>query len=583
MTTSQRLTAGMLLGGRYRLVEPLPGAGRSWSARDQVDGRELIARLVVLPDTMPAAEHDRVRQRALHDAATISRVRHPGVAQVVDAVVEGGVPWVVSVRPAGRSIGELVRAHGPMPAARVARIGLQVLDALAAAGVPHGDLTPDDVLVGEHDRIVLTGFGTTPVDGTETPGFRAPEGGPSAAADLWALGVTLYLAVEARLPDGPGGGALRPVLDRLLAVEPARRSGGNDVRVLLALIGGTPVVGAAGVSDPEVAAALAAFDAALPTRVGPEAPGRLSPPLPPDDAPVPKAPPDAADPAAPSETTSPPAAAPRTAEPETREPETQEPETREPETREPETREPETQEPETRGLPRPVEGGAVPAGGREGRSRPPLPGAPARAGRRRWSGTAVAAVLVLVVVAVTLSLLLRRDGGDGSDDGGQPAAVTPPASSVPATPNPQVAAPPPAGYHLYRDPAGWSIGIPAGWTVGRAGHAVTFSDGGRVLSVRAQSGPPADPYRAQLALAPGLAKDTAGYDFLRIARVSYRGWPTSDWEYRSGGNPVRHTLIRSTVPTGRHAYEITWTVPDRRWTADKPVFAVAAGTFDPGA
>lgn len=264
MTASQRPPAGRLLGGRYRLLEPMPGGGRGWVARDEVDGRELIARLIVLPDTMPPVERAAARQRAMHDAATLSRVRHPAVAHVVDRVVEDGVPWVVSVRPPGRSLGELLRTGGPIPAERVARIGVQALDALEAARVPHGDLTPEDVLVGDDDRIAVVGFGTTPVDGTETPGFRAPEGGPGSAADLWALGVTLYAAVEGRLPDGPGGGPLRPVLDRLLAVEPARRSGGTDVRALLTGVGGAPPAGSPQIKDPEVAAALAAFDAALP-------------------------------------------------------------------------------------------------------------------------------------------------------------------------------------------------------------------------------------------------------------------------------------------------------------------------------
>ena len=77
-----------LLGGRYRLVEPLSGAGRNWSVQDEVDGRELLARLVVLPDTMLAADRDAARQRALHDAATLARVRNPAVAYVVDTVPE---------------------------------------------------------------------------------------------------------------------------------------------------------------------------------------------------------------------------------------------------------------------------------------------------------------------------------------------------------------------------------------------------------------------------------------------------------------------------------------------------------------
>ena len=284
MTTSQRLPAGTLLGGRYRLIQPLPGAGRSWHARDEVDRRELVARVVVLPAAMPAADRDLARQRALQDAAAVSRVHHPGIAPVVDAVVEDGTPWVISVRPAGRSLGEVVRTSGPLAVDVAALVGLQVVGALEAAGVPHGDLTPDDVLLGPNGQVTVMGFATTRVDGTETPGFRAPEGGPSAAADLWALGVTLYVAVEGRLPDGPGGGALRPVLDRLLAIDPAHRSDTDEVRRLLAAIGGAPPVSTYELHDPDVAAALAALDAAIetppPSRAGhPEE--RPEPPFPP--------------------------------------------------------------------------------------------------------------------------------------------------------------------------------------------------------------------------------------------------------------------------------------------------------------
>ncbi len=203
-------------------------------------------------------------------------------------MVEDGTPWVISVRPGGRSLGDVVRTGGPLPAAVVALVGLQVLDALVAAGVPHGDLTPDDVLLGAGGRVTVTGFATTRVDGTETPGFRAPEGGPSAAADLWALGVTLYAAVEGRLPDGPGGGALRPVLDRLLAIDPAQRSDTAEVRRLLAAVGGAPPASPREISDPDVAAALAALDAATRaiTDPPPRTPRRTPhTPLPPDHPP----------------------------------------------------------------------------------------------------------------------------------------------------------------------------------------------------------------------------------------------------------------------------------------------------------
>ncbi len=69
---------------------------------------------------------------------------------------------------------------------------------------------------------------------------------------------------------------------------------------------------------------------------------------------------------------------------------------------------------------------------------------------------------------------------------------------------------------------------------------------------------------------------------MRVARVPYRSWPTADWEYRAGTQPVMHTVVRTTVPAPDQAYDIAWTTEDRRWTADHPVLDAAIRTFDPG-
>jgi eukaryotic-like serine/threonine-protein kinase len=696
MTTSQRLRAGTLLGGRYRLVEPLPGAGRNWHAHDEIDERDLVARVVVLPAAMPAAERDQARQRALHDAAAVSRVHHPAVAQVVDAVVDDGTPWVISVLPAGRSLGDAVRADGPLPADTAARIGLQVLDALLAAGVPHGDLTPDDLLLDEDGRVVVTGFATTPVDGTETPGYRAPEGGPSVAADLWALGVTLYVAVEGRLPEGPGGGALRPALDRLLAIDPDRRSDTAQVWRALAEVGGIPPVERPEITDPDVAAALAAFDAALPRPRSapsvPAPPATQAPPITPTPAPAtPPLAPATPDPApsaaqaptpvptppavqaptpapAPATPASPIAAAAASAPPVATAPtasstaaDPTDPATAPADPHTAATSDPTVaadvgrpgERKESAGPTDPVdpadpvdpvdpadpvdpvdpadpadttdradrtdpadhadpvglersgdlrdlaepgdrsdrEGHGDPAGstrdvvsGRSASDAPPAPVTPAGATvayaddrrRSRWSWAAVAAVAVLVV-AVLVPLLLVR----GSTQ--SPPAAAPPPTTAGPTPTPTGPVPPPAGYRLYRDPAGWSIAVPGGWTTARTGSAVSFRNGDRVLRVTHRSNPPEDPYAAQLKLQPAVRAQTPGYDFMRIARVSYRDWPTADWEYRAGTLPVTHTLIRSTIPGADQVYDISWTTLDRRWAADKALFDNAVLTFDPGA
>ena len=107
--------------------------------------------------------------------------------------------------------------EGTLDAREAARIGLEVLGALEAAhaaGILHRDVKPDNVLLGRHDRVVLTDFGIAQIEGetslTDTggfvgsPEFIAPERvlgqRPGPASDLWSLGVVLYAATEGVSP-----------------------------------------------------------------------------------------------------------------------------------------------------------------------------------------------------------------------------------------------------------------------------------------------------------------------------------------------------------------------------------------------
>ena len=116
-----------------------------------------------------------------------------------------------------RSLHQVIAEDGPLPPARRARIGLDVLDALTAAhraGVLHRDVKPHNVLIGDDGRVVLTDFGlaTFVDDGSVTgPGLvvgspqyvspeRARDGASTVESDLWSLGATLYAAVEGRSP-----------------------------------------------------------------------------------------------------------------------------------------------------------------------------------------------------------------------------------------------------------------------------------------------------------------------------------------------------------------------------------------------
>ncbi|MFI6923799.1 protein kinase [Nonomuraea spiralis] len=269
-----------IVGGRYRLLRTIGqgGMGTVWQAHDEVLGRDVAVKEVLPPPDLTDPEREVFAVRTFREARAAGRVAHPGVAAVYDVLEEGGHPWIVMQLVHSRTLGETVRADGPLPPRKVAAIGLQLLEALRAAhaaGVLHRDVKPDNVLLTEDGRAVLTDFGiaTTedeaPVTRTGvligTPAFMAPEraagGQARSASDLWSLGVTLYMAVEGHSPFHrehalatlgavlhaepeplARAGVLAPVLLGLLRKNPSERMSLEEAeqRLSVVLTGGAP-------------------------------------------------------------------------------------------------------------------------------------------------------------------------------------------------------------------------------------------------------------------------------------------------------------------------------------------------------
>ncbi|MEV0638854.1 serine/threonine-protein kinase [Streptomyces sp. NPDC050619] len=253
---------GVLLDGRYRLIERIGsgGMGTVWRARDELVEREVAVKQPRLPGDPEHEAHRRAAHRLYREARAAARVDHPAAVAIHDVVVEeeDGLPWIVMELVRGESLHEALR-RGPLPPAEAARIGLAVLGALRAAhavGIVHRDVKPANVLLGHHDRVVLTDFGIAHVQGEESLTasgefvgsleFIAPERmsgtGAGPASDLWSLGVLLYAAVEggspfrrmtpestlaailaADPPEPTRAGPLGPLITGLLAKDPERR------------------------------------------------------------------------------------------------------------------------------------------------------------------------------------------------------------------------------------------------------------------------------------------------------------------------------------------------------------------------
>ncbi|MFF7438845.1 protein kinase [Streptomyces sp. NPDC008122] len=272
---------GEVLGGRYRVTATIGRGGMGVVARavDQLLNREVAVKVLrAYTDASPAELAD-LRVRMQREAQAAARIRHSGVVTVHDVVEERGLPVIVMELVDGPSLDDVLTERGSLDPRETAAIGARLMDALDAAhraGVLHRDVKPGNVLLERGGRVVLTDFGIASMDtsGDEAlakltqsgqivgsldylPPERAQGQVPGAASDIWALGMTLYAAVEGAfpfrrtsvwstlaaivgepLPEPRRAGPLTPVLRALMAKDPLQRPDAAQAREMLEAVAG---------------------------------------------------------------------------------------------------------------------------------------------------------------------------------------------------------------------------------------------------------------------------------------------------------------------------------------------------------
>jgi eukaryotic-like serine/threonine-protein kinase len=515
---------------RYELGSELGrgGMGVVWRATDTLLAREVAVKEVDLPRGLDADQRTAMRARVSREARAAARLSHPGVVTVYDIVQEDGRDYIVMELVAAPTLDDVVRGQGPLTPERAAAVGLGLLATLEAAhraGIVHRDLKPKNVMVREDGTTKLTDFGIASVQGDPrltatglvvgSPAYMAPEQvegqavGP--AADLWALGATLWFAAEGEPPFGGGEfqtlnaivsgeprrprrlGPLTPVLERLLAKDPARRPTPEELRPLLQRVAGGAGRGGAGAGAAGGGDRGRGDTPPVPSRARRQDRGGGTAVL----------------------------GAPLRSGPASR----------------------------TRRLGR----AAPPRSRRWGRrGLPPVPPVPApgepvlsRRPRRRGAVTGILlAVLVAGLAAATVAWLGPRDRGP--DGAGRTRSST-------ETQRPAV----PADWRTYQDPAGnYRLEHPPGWDPVDRGAFTDFVEPGGSRFFRVQ--PTTDglePLPAQQSLERSFMARHVGDDYrrVRLGATTFKELPAAEWEFTflAGGRPT-------------HGYDITFNAGGRR-------------------
>lgn len=220
--------------GRFRVRAPIgSGAfGDVYRAFDPLLEREVALKLV-------AMRSDEPRERMLNEARALARVRHPNAVTVHEVGEARGCMVLVLDLLRGRTLREAVAERAlALPAALTVFCDIgEALAAAHAAGVVHGDVKPDNVVVEDGGRPVLVDFGVARLAGRHgggggTAAYLAPEcrhgRAWDAAADQYAFCVALAEVTAALAADHvglPRGVARRiaAIVERGTADEPRSR------------------------------------------------------------------------------------------------------------------------------------------------------------------------------------------------------------------------------------------------------------------------------------------------------------------------------------------------------------------------
>lgn len=197
-----------MIAGRFRVIEALGGGGAAqvFRAEDLLRGG-FVALKVFPPSPVSSTEFRR-------EAAISVGTSHPNLIALVDAGVYESQPFLALELVEGSNLRTWL-ARGGGPGATALGYGRQVfaaLDALHRAGLSHGDIKPDNLIL-HGDTIRVVDFGRARLqhilgsnDGMfpGTPAYMHPRlykgGTPDALTDCFAAWVTVYELIACRRP-----------------------------------------------------------------------------------------------------------------------------------------------------------------------------------------------------------------------------------------------------------------------------------------------------------------------------------------------------------------------------------------------
>lgn len=203
------------LAAEYDVREELGRGGMAivYRAREHALDRDVAIKVLPLAHSHDAALVERFQR----EARTAAQLTHPHIIPIHRVGQVRGVAYFAMAYLSGPSLARLLRERGRLACDELRYLLIQVADALhyaAQRGVVHRDIKPDNILLDDAGRYVVTDFGIAKAAGSTqlteigvsvgTPRYMSPEqaqGQPlDGRSDLYSLGIVAYQCLVGRPP-----------------------------------------------------------------------------------------------------------------------------------------------------------------------------------------------------------------------------------------------------------------------------------------------------------------------------------------------------------------------------------------------
>lgn len=205
--------------GDYELIEHIGSGGFAdvWKAKHHILDQHVAIKIPI---------GDEAAALFRKEIETLDRFDHPHIVKVLAASITHNPPFIAMELIEGGSLRQLIKDKGGLPFDQVQELGVQILEAMAAAhkkGIVHGDLKPENVLLTKSGEARIADFGLSQKTGGDQKSLKLSASlqqsesisgtldymprevrdgqQPDQRADVYAFGVMFFEMLTGRRPD----------------------------------------------------------------------------------------------------------------------------------------------------------------------------------------------------------------------------------------------------------------------------------------------------------------------------------------------------------------------------------------------